>query len=401
MKFVSRILFVLLLWGVSGAAGAAGPSIQEFLLPDNISAPSSIAVDAEGRVWFAEKVGKSLAVYDPGKKEFSAFPIPSSWGNVGPSRIALGPSGNIWITVRRWAEAVDRTDFLGEFTPADASFRRHDLSAKADNGDMRIDRNRVIPEDLLVDAKGTVWFLVPGENRLYRYDPAAGALKGYDIPTANCYPRGIAVDGKGVIWFAEANANKIASFDPETAAFGEYVVPTPFANIGELAIDGEGRVWFVELRTNRLGVFYPGTGRFDEAMLPAARSLPNALAVDGGGKVWFLEFLENKVGMFDPKTALFKEFIIPTASSLPGNVVIDSRRSRLWFSETSTEAKRLGMLAIGTESLAADGAGAAMKAGQTRGAFDEDSYLGLILVFGLIGAAVAAALLVMRRKAEK
>ena len=126
---------------------------------------------------------------------------------------------------------------------------------------------------------------------------------------------------------------------------------------GETAIDGDGNVWFVELRTNRLGVLYPALGRFDEALLPAVRSLPSAITVDGTGKIWFLEYLENKIGLFLPKEARFMEFVIPTPSSLPGSIAFDATRGLLWFSETNTEAKALGMLDIKLLDKAGAGAG--------------------------------------------
>ena len=113
-----------------------------------------------------------------------------------------------------------------------------------------------------------------------------------------------------------------------------------------LTVDGAGKVWFVELRTNRLSVFYPEDERFYEALIPTTASLPNAIAAGAEGKIWFLEYMGNKVGVFDPVPAKFTEFDIPTYASLPGDMAIDALRDRLWFSESNTESKRLGMLAM-------------------------------------------------------
>lgn len=384
---------------VGEISAAASPSIQEFLLPDDLSAPNAIIVDNAGKVWFAEKVGKKIAVYDPEEKTFRSFAVPASWGNVGPARIALGTNGKIWFTVQRWADTVDRTNFLGELSPADGSFKKHDLYFKSGGGELLIDQDRVIPEDLLADGKGSIWFLVPGENALYRYDPAAETLKGYPIPTIDSYPRGIAVDGRGTIWFGEANANKIAEFDPKSAAFNEYEIPSPFSSVGELAVDAKGKIWFVEVRNNRLGVFSPDGKRFDEALLPAARSLPSDLAVGADGRIWFVEYLENKVGVFDPKQALFKEYVIPTPSSLPGGIVIDGERSRLWFSESNTEAKRLGMLDIGAAAKVGDKAVAVVsEKNPEKNKSGDGGYLGLIIAFGLLAAAAGAAFVLISRR---
>lgn len=376
LKCVATFVLAMVLSGaaVSGPASAQGGrglrgesagaaiqgAIEEFVLPEGISAPFSIAVDVAGKVWFAEKIGKALTVFDPETKLFESHALPPGWGSIGPSVIALGPNGRIWFTVRRWAEAVAETNILGEFAPAEGAFIKHVLEARSAAGELRLAGPPIVPEDLLVDRRGIVWFLAPDENRIYRFDPATADLAGYLIPTKNSYPRGLTIDGNGVIWFVEANVNKIGKFIPESASFREYAIPTPFSAPANSFADGQGRIWFVEMSSNRLGVFYPDLERFDEALVPTPRSLPNAIAADGQGNIWFLEYRGNKVGLFDPLEATFREFAIPTYGSEPGDMAIDIERGRLWFSEANNEARRLGMLSIAGALAAverADGAG--------------------------------------------
>ena len=196
-----------------------------------------------------------------------------------------------------------------------------------------------------------IWFVTSNKDSLYRVDLTDFSVKGYPVPTPNGNPRSLAVDAKGQIWFAEPNANKIGRFVPGVERFHEYEIPTPFANPGEIAIDNDGKVWFVELNTNRIAVFYPDRIRFDDAIIPTTNSSPDSLVVDENGNIWFLEYRGNKVGVFTPEAAVFREYAIPTFNSLPGALAIDRERSTLWFSEGSTEAKRLGMLSI-DEALA-------------------------------------------------
>ena len=68
--------------------------------------------------------------------------------------------------------------------------------------------------------------------------------------------------------------------------------------------------------------------------------------VDANDNLWFLEYRGNKVGVFTPRTARFREYAIPTFNSLPGTLALDRERSLIWFSESSTESKRLGVLSI-------------------------------------------------------
>ena len=328
--------YVMLLMLVNDAvAVAAGTTpISEFDLPKEISAANSIGLDSSGNVWFAEKIGKNLTMFNRETKVFEVHPLPASWGDVGPSRISFSPQGDIWFSVRRWAESVEQTNILGKFSLADNSYYRYSLSARA------------VPEELIVDTDGIVWFLAPDENTLYRFNPEINKLKHYVIPTMNAYPRAISLDKKGNIWFAEANANQLGRFTPATAVFREYQIPTPFANPGEITIDGEGKIWFVELTANRIAVFYPDWERFDEALIPTARGMPNAIKADTNGNLWFLEYRGNKVGVFNPVEATFHEYDIPAFNSQPGALAIDHKRGVLWFTESNTEVKKLGQLSI-------------------------------------------------------
>ncbi len=326
---------VMLLAFFSEVAVASAPNpISEFDLPKEISAANSIGVDSSGNVWFAEKIGKNLTMFNRETKVFEVHPLPASWGDVGPSRITFSPRGDIWFSVRRWAESVEQTNILGKFSLADNSYQKYSLSTKA------------VPEELLVDTGGIVWFLAPDENSLYRFNPETSKLKHYVIPTMNAYPRAISLDKKGDIWFAEANANQLGRFTPATAVFNEYQIPTPFANPGEITIDGEGKIWFVELTANRIGVFYPDRERFDEALLPTPRGMPSAIKADTNGNLWFLEYRGNKVGMFNPVEATFHEYDIPAFNSQPGALAIDHKRGVLWFTESNTEVKKLGRLSF-------------------------------------------------------
>lgn len=308
--------------------------IKEVALPEGLSSAQSMAIDPAGRVWFAEKIGKKLAVYDPEKKEFATYSLPSSWGKMGFSNITMGPEGDIWFTVTRWIEGAKEPNVLGRFTPADGYFTKYDLPHNS------------IPEELMVDAKGTIWFVTSNKNSLYRVDPKTFALKGYPIPTANGNPKSLAVDPKGHIWFVESTANKIGEFLPEQEVFYEYELLTQFANPGKISIDKQGRIWFVEITTNRLGMFAPELKRFSEAIIPTPSSAPVALVNDDNGNVWFLEYKGNKVGVFNSETAMFNEYNIPSFGSLPADMAIDRQRSLLWFTQSATEAKRLGMISI-------------------------------------------------------
>lgn len=356
-----RIACSILLWGALAGWGTAfaaddhnhdhgkaathgkstGP-VRELALPEGLGSAQSITMDPAGRIWFSEKVGKKLAMYDPEKKEFASYSLPASWGNMGFSQITAGPDGVLWFTVNRWAEGTEEPHMLGSFSPADGHFTKFAVP------------NKAVPQELMVDGKGVIWFFAANKNHLYRIDPRTFSLKGYPIPTANGHPRSLAAARDGHIWFVEANTNKIGEFIPEREEFREYDVLTAFSNPGKLSIDKQGKIWFVQVTANRIGVFSPDRNRFDEVIVPTSGSAPVALANDDNGNVWFLEYKGNKVGVFNPESAVFREYDIPTYGSLPAEMVLDRGRSMLWFTQTATDAKRLGMISI-EEALASSG----------------------------------------------
>jgi len=312
---------------------AAGP-IKEIALPEGLGSAQSITMDAAGRIWFTEKAGKNLGMYDPDKKEFASHPLPASWGKVGFSNITSSPDGEIWFTVTRWAEGAEDPYLLGRFTPADGYFTKYALPGKP------------IPIDMVIDAKGLIWFLASNKNNLYRIDPKTFALKGYPIPAASGAPKNLAAAPNGHIWFTRPSANKLSEFDPDQGVFREHEVLTSFANPGKISIGKDGKIWFVEVTANRIGAFSPGRNRFDEILVPTPGSSPVALAHDDKDNIWFLEYKGNKVGAFSPETAVIREFEIPTYGSLPAEMVVDYKRGAIWFTQSATESKKLGVLSI-------------------------------------------------------
>lgn len=328
--------------GKAAAQGKSTGPVRELALPEDLGSAQSITMDSAGRIWFSEKVGKKLAMYDPEKKEFASYSLPASWGSMGFSQITAGPDGVLWFTVNRWAEGTEEPHMLGSFSPADGHFTKFAVP------------NKAVPQELMVDGKGVIWFFAANKNHLYRIDPRTFSLKGYPIPTANGHPRSLAAARDGHIWFVEANTNKIGEFIPEREEFREYDVLTAFSNPGKLSIDKQGRIWFVQVTANRIGVFSPDRSRFDEVIVPTSGSAPVALANDDNGNVWFLEYKGNKVGVFNPESAVFREYDIPTYGSLPAELVLDRGRSLLWFTQSATDAKRLGMLSIDDALRAGD-----------------------------------------------
>ncbi|MBT4161185.1 MAG: hypothetical protein HOC70_11510 [Gammaproteobacteria bacterium] len=334
------IAFQSLVPALVRAAGVEALSpITEYPLPESLSSPYAIELDASSRVWFTEKVGQHLAMFDPKDEQFRVHKLPESWGKVGPAQLAITDAGEIWFTIHRWAEDAAQTNVLGKFSPSTNSFTRYEISLDAS------------PQEIVIGEQGMLWLVAADRNQLLKVDAGTGKVVSYQIPTPDSNPQGLTIDHKGDVWFSEPNVNKIGRFSPNDGYFKEFDIPTAFANPGSMAVDVEGKVWFVERSSNRLGVLYPDLNRFDEALIPTLNALPHAIDADGQGRLWFLEYRGNKVGVFDPQSATFNEFDIPRYNSFPGEMVIDHEQNLIWFTESNAESSQLGVLSIGLAGL--------------------------------------------------
>ncbi|MBF0368449.1 MAG: hypothetical protein HQL52_03235 [Magnetococcales bacterium] len=362
--------------------------MQEFQLPEGMSAIQDLAVDtASGDVWFVEKVGRQLGRFHLADQTFATHSLPEAWGDVGFATMTRGPDGTLWFTVNRGVQVVEETHYLGAFDPTKGVFSQHPLPPGS------------APEALQVALDGVVWFLDPDANSVRAYDPRDQSLRDFAIPTPHAQPRGIALARDGLVWFSEPNINRIGKLDPKSGEVTEYDIPTPFANPGAITVDGRGLVWFVEMTSNRLGLFYPDLERFDEAEIPTPRGLPVALAADQENRIWISELRGNQMTRFDPAEATFTSVAVPTFNSLPGEISLDLERQRLWFSESATEAKKLGMLNIGVDQVpgvaelnAAEAESTTAQKETLKGTDSKSTlYLGLILLV-ILGAVTALAL---------
>ena len=102
---------------LEGDVLAAEDPIKEVVLPVGLSSAQSIAVDVKGRVWFTEKVGRKLALFEPSTGEFTTHALPSAWGSLGFSQFALSPDGAIWFTRAQMGRECGRASLPGKVRP--------------------------------------------------------------------------------------------------------------------------------------------------------------------------------------------------------------------------------------------------------------------------------------------
>ena len=123
----------------------------------------------------------------------TAFPLPNA--NSGPTTIALAADGTVWFTEgtgnRIGRMKSDGTDLVEFPLPnADSS-----------------------PRIIALGADGNMWFSEHTGNRMGRITPD-GELAEFAIPTPESQPRAIALGADGNIWFGMFAAGKIGRVTP-------------------------------------------------------------------------------------------------------------------------------------------------------------------------------------------
>jgi virginiamycin B lyase len=244
-----------------------------------------------------------------------------------------------------------------------------------------------LPHDVAVEPGGSVLVTGMFTHRLYRVNPATGAIGEIPIPVPNANPRAIELDGKGRPWLVLGSPAKVAtladsqwrtfdvgmyahslavgtdgkvwfnghftrapeqigSVDAATGAVRTHDVPahpTLAAGPGgpipyELRPGPDGRVWMSELQGNRLVAFTPKTGKFETFTLPTPHSGPRRFDVDAKGIVWIPAYSANRLVRLDPATGRFQEIDLPGRDVVPYIVRSDPRDGSLWIGTAAADA---------------------------------------------------------------
>lgn len=108
--------------------------MTDYEIPTRGSAPSDIAIDAAGRVWFLEFRSNKIGSFADGK--FTEYAVPGEWS--GLTGLAVAPDGAIWF-------GMLRAQSLGRLRNGEFKF-------------FRMPRDTARPYTLAADAEGNIWY---------------------------------------------------------------------------------------------------------------------------------------------------------------------------------------------------------------------------------------------------
>jgi len=205
---------------------------------------TGFALDQSGALWGVAPEMNQVANLNGPNGAVVELPVASD-----PRRIALGPDGNLWVTMFG-ANAIDQITPTGLRT-------RFPLPVGSK------------PDDITVGPDGALWFTEFGASKIGRITTAGVVTDEFATPTPGAGPIGITTGPDGNLWFAESSAGKIGRLVPDApAATGPGPGANPAPNPGSVG-DATGGA---------------GSDRTPPAFAGKPSFSPARFAVSGGAK---------------------------------------------------------------------------------------------------------------------
>jgi virginiamycin B lyase len=189
-------------------------------------------------LWISDFNAHSIWRYNITNDAFTEFPI----SNLGPSSIAVDDNGIVWF-----ADAVLPND---PSSPVQGVIGRLD---PADGGPFTTFNVEGLPRDVSIATDGAVWFterFTPqGVGRL---DPATGASSVFAVDGG---PEEIAPAAGGSMWFTRTTAGNIARISPEGAITAQSKAVKGSETFGVTVATKGGNPWFTMMSANKIATF--------------------------------------------------------------------------------------------------------------------------------------------------
>ncbi len=313
---------------------------REFPLPQTDSQMMRPATDHEGRIWFGEMGRNFLAVFDPRTQAFQQMTPPR--GRYGVMSVQVASDDTIWF-VEQYA------NYIGHYFPTTGHYQVYPLPTLSVPDPSHAGKTLSLPSapnELVLDAHGTVWFTEFNADALGRLDPHTGLMRHYPLSARRSVqkliPYGVTVDREGMVWFTESSNGRIGRLDPTTGGMRFFTPPGPTMPLMEIASDAQGNIWVTSFSGGLLLRLDPHTSVFTSYYAPFSSPGTGGLyglVVTPTGEIWVTVLAENMVARLDVVAHRFISYAIPTPGSEPLGIVMGAKHT-LWF----TEVDKIGML---------------------------------------------------------
>ena len=232
-------------------------------------------------------------------------------------------------------------------------------------------RHEIQPHDVIVDAKGTVWYSNFSDEILGSLDPNTGKVTEYKLPVRKPdAPEGslaLRSDADGNLWLGMMFQGAVARFDPKTKQLKVWDLPadrnddgTQINMVSPERAKVDGKVWLqdtgkleavhrLDLASGTFQTFEPFKNAPADA--PFAAKAPHVLydaVPDSHNNVYFTDLLGQEIGRIVAATGQVKFWATPTPSSNTRRGSMDAQ-DRFWFGEH--RGNRIAMFDPRTEKI--------------------------------------------------
>ena len=201
---------------------------------------NSFAVHPDGSIW-SSGPGAARRL-DPATGEFKTFDAPT-WlqtkQNPGGYGIAIDGDGKVWF-------AEDGADKMAKVDPATGTVQEFRIPVTG----------RIYPRRMGTDGEGDIWVGLWNSGRLMKIDAQSNEMSTYAPPTATAGPYSVHVDQtNNLIYVSFQQVDKIARFDPATEEWVEYPLAESESDTRRIEVDKTNpkRIWWSSTVTGRMG----------------------------------------------------------------------------------------------------------------------------------------------------
>ena len=142
------------------------------------------------RIFFSLAGAAKIGWLHPGSGEVKLFPVPTR--NSGPQRLRFDAKGRMWFGERAGHK-------LGMFDPVTETITEYDLPSFGS------------PYSIHIDGRGYIWLGAYDRDSLLRVDPETKDVVEYPLPGVGVILREIWPDDDGTMWFLQYARNKVTS----------------------------------------------------------------------------------------------------------------------------------------------------------------------------------------------
>ena len=196
----------------------------------------------DGTVWGTGGSNDEILQFNPKTKEFRILDVPSAVRGEKrnqPYGMAIDGDGRVWFAMRR-------TDKVGKVDPKTGEISEFPIPTK-----------QSVLRRMNADKEGHLWFgQYGGVGILTKVDYRTGKMTEYPTPTKYSGVYSVDTDRTNhFVWFNEMMGNSLGRFDPRTGGFVEYPIPTPLTSTRRIEVDQTRptRVFYGAMHVDKVG----------------------------------------------------------------------------------------------------------------------------------------------------